>query len=109
MTVFTITHLYVNTIGSKVVIKPVGEIMELSVKKEKTLQRTMVIHQPEQASSTQDATGDLSSDKIPEASMEEVTGDLPSGKIPESQVAEPTEDLPSGEISEGSRCGHGRS
>ena len=90
---------YVNTIGSKVVIKPVGEIMKLSVKKEKTLQRTMVIHQPEQASSTQDATGDLSSDKIPEASMEEVTGDLPSGKIPESQVAEPTEDLPSGEIS----------
>ena len=90
---------YVNTIGSKVVIKPVGEIMELSVKKEKTLQRTMVIHQPEQASSTQDTTGDLSSDKIPEASMDEVTGDLASGKIPESQIAEPTEDLPSGEIS----------
>ena len=60
---------YVNTIGSKVIIKPVGEIMELSVKKEKTLQRTMVIHQPEQASSTQNATGDLSSGKIPEASM----------------------------------------
>ena len=90
---------YVNTIGSKVVITPVGEIMELSVKKERTLQRTMVIPEPGQASSVQDATGDLSSDKIPEASMEEVTGDLPSGKIPESQVAEPTEDLPSGEIS----------
>ena len=81
------------------VIKPVGEMMELSVKEEKTLQRTMVIHQPEQASSTQDATGDLPSGKIPEASMEEVTGDLPSGKILELQVAEPTEDIPSGEIS----------
>ena len=33
---------YVNTIGSKVVLKPVGEILELSVKKNKTLQRTMV-------------------------------------------------------------------
>ena len=90
---------YVNTIGSKVVIKPVGEIMELSVKKEKTLQRTMVIPEPGQASSTHEATGDLPSGEIPEAKTEEVTGDLSSDKIPESQVVEPTEDLPSGEIS----------
>ncbi len=75
---------YVNTIGSKVVIKPVGEILELSVKKNKTLQRTMVQSQQAQDSSAMDESGDLSSDKIPEDSME---------------VAEPTEDLPPGEIS----------
>ena len=90
---------YVNTIGSNVVIKAVGEIMELSVKKEKTLQRTMVIPEPGQASSTHEATGDLPSGEIPEAKMEEVTGDLSSDKIPESQVAEPAEDLPSDEMS----------
>ena len=90
---------YVNTIGSKVVIKPVGEILELSVKKNKTLQRTMVQTQHAQDSSAMDESADLSSDKIPEESMEVETGDLPSGEIPESQVAEPTEDLPTGEIS----------
>ena len=74
---------YVNTIGSKVVIKPVGEILELSVKKNKTLQRTMVQSQHAQDSSAMD---DLSLDKIPEDSME---------------VAEPTEVLPPGEISVG--------
>ena len=77
---------YVNTIGSKVVIKPVGEILELSVKKNKTLQRTMVQTQQAQDSSAMDESGDLSSDKIPEDSME---------------VAEPAEDLPPGEISTG--------
>ena len=91
---------YVNTIGSKVVIKPVGEILELSVKKKnKTLQRTMVQTQVEKASSAMDESGDLPSGEIPEDSMEGETGDLPSGEIPESQVAEPTEDLPPGEIS----------
>ena len=90
---------YVNTSGSKVVIKPVGEILELSVKKNKTLQRTMVQTQHAQDSSAMDESGDLSSDKIPEDSMEVETGDLPSGEIPESQVAEPIEDLPPGEIS----------
>ena len=74
---------YVNAIGSKVVIKSVGEIFELSVKKNQTLQRTLVNPQPEQASSA----------------MEVESGDLPSGEIPESQVAESTEDLPPGEIS----------
>ena len=77
---------YVNTIGSKLVIKPVGEILELSVKKNKTLQRTMVQSQHAQDSSAMDESGDLSSDKIPEDSME---------------VAEATEDLPPGEISVG--------
>ena len=75
---------YVNTIGSTVVIKPVGEILELSVKENKTLQRTMVNPQLEQASSAMDESGDL-----------------PPSEIPESQVAEPTEDLPTGEISVG--------
>ena len=75
---------YVNTVGSKVVIKPVGENLELSVKKNKTLQRTMAHPQYGQDSSAMDEPGDLSSDKIPEDSME---------------VAEPTEDLPPGEIS----------
>ena len=65
---------YVNTIGSKVVIKPVGEILELSVKKHKTLQRTMVNTQHAQASSAMDESGDLSSDKILEESMEVETG-----------------------------------
>ena len=77
---------YVNTIGSKVVIKPVGEILELSVKKNKNLQRTMVQTQQAQDSSAMDESGDLSPDKIPEDSME---------------VAEPAEDLPPGEISTG--------
>ena len=97
---------YVNTVGPKVVIKPVGEILELSVKKNQTLQRTMVQTQHAQDSSAMGESGDLSSDKIPEESMEVETGDLPSGEIPESQVAipesqvaEPTEDLPPGELS----------
>ena len=77
---------YVNTIGSKVVIKPAGAILDLSVKKNQTLQRTMVQTQHAQDSSAMDETGDLSPDKIPEESME---------------VAEPTEDLPTGEISVG--------
>lgn len=46
----------------------------------------MVIPQPEQASSSKDATGDLPPGEIPEASME-------------PQVVEPTEDLPAGDIS----------
>ena len=76
-----------------------GEIFELSVKKNKTLQRTMVNPKPEQASSAMDESGDLPTGEIPEESMEVDTGDLPPGEIPESQVAEPTEDLSTGEIS----------
>ncbi len=73
---------YVNTIGSKVVIKPVGEMMELSVKKNKILQGTMVFHQPEKATSSQ-----------------VTSGDLPTGEIPEVMDAVSTEHLPTGEIS----------
>ena len=75
---------YVNTIGSKAVIKPVGEILELSVKKNKTLQRTMAQTKVEKDSSAMDESGDLPPGEMPEDSME---------------VAEPTEDLPPGEIS----------
>ena len=56
------------------------------MKKNKTLQRTMVQTQQAQDSSAMHESGDLSSDKIPEDSME---------------VAEPTENLPPGEISTG--------
>ena len=66
-----------------------GEILELSVKKNKTLQRTMVQPQQAQDSSAMDESGDLSSDKIPEDSEDSM------------EVAEPTEDLPPGEISVG--------
>jgi len=52
---------YVNTIGSKVVIKPLAEALELSVKKDLLLQRTMVIP-ADPASASQDASGDLTSD-----------------------------------------------
>ena len=76
-----------------------GEILELSVKKNKTLQRTMVATQPEQGSSAMDESRDLPPGEIPEDSMEVETGDLSSDKIPESKVAEPAEDLPPGEIS----------
>ena len=75
---------YVNTIGSKVVLKPVGEIFEISVKKNKTLQRTMVQPKDEKDSSAMDESGDLPTGEMPEESMD---------------VAEPTEDLPTGEIS----------
>ena len=91
---------YVNTIGSKVDIKPVGEMMELSVKMGKVLQRTMVIPQEGKGSSAEDATGDLPSGEIPGASEASASGYLPSGEIPEMQPASVPEDLPSGKISE---------
>ena len=90
---------YVNTIGSKVVIKPIGKVVERLMKKGRTLQRPMEITQPEKASSSQDVTGYLPSGEIPGVSTASTTGYLSSGKIPGVQAAESTEDLPSGEIS----------
>ena len=90
---------YVNTVGSKVVIKPIGEVVERLMKKEKALQRPMEITQPEKASSAQDVTGYLPSGEIPGVSTASTAGYLSSGKIPGAQAAESTEDLPSGEIS----------
>ena len=92
---------YVNTIGSKVVIKPIGEVLARLMKKERTLPLPMEITQPEiKASSSQDVTGYLPSGEIPGVSTASTTGYLSSGsKIPGAQAAESTEDLPSGEIS----------
>ena len=84
---------YVNNIGSKVVIKPIGEVVEGLLKKERTLQRPMEITQPEKASSSRDATGYLPSGEIPGVSTASTTGYL------SSEAAESIEDLPSGEIS----------
>ena len=53
---------YINTIGSKVVIRPIAEHAELSMKKDLQLQRIMVQHDPSDF-----ATGDLPSGEIPEA------------------------------------------
>ncbi len=97
---------YINTIGSKVVIKPVGEIMELFMKKEKTLQRTMASPQVEKASSSKDATGYLPSGEILGAPTTESTEVLPSGKISVEEVkhedvemnaAQDEEETPQGE------------
>jgi len=54
---------YVNSIGSKVVIRPLSETLALSVKKDQQLQRTMVHHDPV-------AEGDSPSGEIPEATDE---------------------------------------
>ena len=56
--------------------------MEPSVKKEKTLQPTMVIPQYEKVSSAEDTTGDLPPGEIPGASEVSASGYLPSGETP---------------------------
>ena len=81
---------YVNTFGSKVVIRPLAETLELFVKKDKLLQRTMV-HTTDPASASQDVSGDLSSGEIPDPPDAVASGDLPAG--------ETLEDLPSGKRS----------
>ena len=80
---------YVNTIGSKVTLRSVGEMMELSIKRNKMLQRTMVIPKVEEASSSKDAAGDLPSGEIPDASMkvEESTEHLQPGEISVEEAA----------------------
>ena len=80
---------YVNTIGSKVTLRSVGEMMELSIKRNKMLQRTLVIPKNEEASSSKDATGDLPPGEIPDASMkvEESAEHLPSGEISVEEAA----------------------
>lgn len=78
---------YLNTIGSKVVIKPLSEAWELCVKKDLLLQRTMVIP-TQQASSSQDVAADLLSGAIPESVDANAAGDLPSGEMPDAEEAE---------------------
>ena len=53
---------YVNTIGSKVVIRPLAETLELSIKKDQLLQRTMVHTGP--ATASPDVSGDLPSGEL---------------------------------------------
>ena len=56
-----------NSIGSKVVIRPLSETLEFSAKKDLQLQRTVTWKD------------------LPPSSQDEMdTGDLPSGEIPES-------------------------
>eukprot|EP00434_Breviolum_minutum_P028019 symbB.v1.2.024787.t1/scaffold2245.1/size172089/13 len=103
---------YMNSIGSKVVIMPLAETFELSVKKTEQLQRTMVHHDivseghsppgeiPEETPQlgTEDLpTGEMSVTVEPSTS----TGDLPPGEIPmkEEEAAEVSEYLPPGKKS----------
>eukprot|EP00434_Breviolum_minutum_P028198 symbB.v1.2.024944.t1/scaffold2321.1/size114172/3 len=74
---------YVNSIGSKVVIRPlaVAETFEISAKKDLQLQRTVVFLDPASASQDAMATGDPPPGEIPEAKEEAVAVDSPSGEF----------------------------
>ena len=72
---------YVNSIGSKVVIRPLAETFELSIKKDQQLQRTMVQLDPASASQDANATGDSPPGEIPEAKEEDAAVDSPSGEM----------------------------
>ena len=73
---------YVNSIGSKVVIRPLAETFELSAKKDLQLQRTVVLLDPASASQDAMATGDPPPGEIPEAKEEAVAAEviLPEGE-----------------------------
>ena len=90
---------YVNSIGSKVVIRPLAETFEFSAKKDFQLQRTVVWK--DLPSSSQDAmdTGDLPPGEIPESNEEAEAVDLPSGEMTVEAEADVPEDLPSGKRS----------
>ena len=86
---------YVNSIGSKVVIRPLAETFEISAKKDLQLQRTVVLLDPASASQDAMATGDSPPGEIPEAKEEAVAADSPSGELAVA-AAEVFEDLPPG-------------
>ena len=88
---------YVNSIGSKVVIKPLAEAFEIS-KKDIQLQRTVVYLDPPSASQDAMDTGDSPSGEIPESKAEAVAADSPSGEMAVA-AADVLEDLPSGKRS----------
>ena len=90
---------YVNSIGSKVVIRPLAETFEISAKKDLQLQRTIVLLDPASASKDAMATGDSPPGEIPEAKQEAVAADSPSGEMAVAAAAEVPEDLPSGKRS----------
>ena len=83
---------YVNSIGSKVVIRPLAESFEISAKK--------VVWQ-DLPSASQDAmdTGDLPSGEIPESNEEAAAVDSPPGEMAVEAAADVLEDLPSGKRS----------
>jgi len=89
---------YVNSIGSKVVIRPLAEAFEISAKKDLQLQRTVVYLDPPSASQDAMDTGDSPSGEIPESKEEAVAADSPSGEMAVA-AADVLEDLPSGKRS----------
>ena len=90
---------YVNSIGSKVVIRPLAETLEFSAKKDLQLQRTVVWKDLPSASQDAMDTGDLPTGEIPESNEEAEAVDLPSGEMTVEAEADVPEDLPSGKRS----------
>ena len=91
---------YVKFIGSKVVIRPLAETLELSIKKDQQLQRTMVVTDPTPASQDAVVAGDSPSGEVPEATEEPAVGDSPQGEMPMAdETAEVPEYLPPGKKS----------
>ena len=89
---------YANSIGSKVVIRPLTEAFEISAKKDLQLQRTVVFLDPPSASQDAMDAGDSPSGEISESKEEAVAADSPSGEMAVA-AAEVLEDLPSGKRS----------
>ena len=90
---------YVNSIGSKVVIRPLAETFEISAKKDLQLQRTVVWKDLPSASQDAMDTGDLPSGEIPESHEEAEAVDSPPGEMAVEAEADVPEDLPSGKRS----------
>ena len=90
---------YVNSIGSKVVIRPLSETLEFSAKKDLQLQRTVMWKDLPSASQDAMDTGDLPSGEIPESTEEAEAVDLPSGEMTVEATADVPEDLPTGKRS----------
>ena len=90
---------YVNSIGSKVVIRPLAETLEVSAKKDLQLQRTVVWKDLPSASQDAMDTGDLPTGEIPESKEEAEAVDSPSGEMTVEAEADVPEDLPSGKRS----------
>ena len=90
---------YVNSIGLKVVIRPLAETFEISAKEGLQLQRTVVFLDPASASQDAIATGDSPPGEIPEAKEEAVAADSPSGEMAVAAAAEVAEYLPPGKRS----------
>ena len=89
-----------NSIGSKVVIRPLAESFDISAKKDIQLQRTVVWQDLPSASPDAMDTGDSPPGEIPEPNEEAAAVDLPSGEMTvEAAEADVLEDLPSGKRS----------